>query len=167
MRKLPSVYYGGNLYKNKIIGNKVGDILNEVILEMKNIHKQFPGVYALKDINLDLKEGEVHALLGENGAGKSTLIKVLGGIYKPEQGEIYIDGHRVNIESVRDAQKYGISIIHQELLLVPEMTVADNIFLDSAPTNYGYIDRKSMEMKAQKALESMGILIDAGALVSS
>jgi len=85
-----------------------------ILLQMKNIHKRFPGVYALKNVNFELEAGEVHALLGENGAGKSTLIKVLGGIYSIDQGEIYIEGRQVKIQSVRDAQENGMSIIHQE-----------------------------------------------------
>jgi len=96
---------------------------------MNNVHKKFPGVYALRDVQLELLEGEVHAILGENGAGKSTLIKVLGGIYTADQGEIEIGGNPVEIHSVHDAQRHGIAIIHQELVLVPHMTVAENIYL--------------------------------------
>lgn len=141
--------------------------MSELALQMINIHKKFPGVYALKNVGLEVRKGEVHALLGENGAGKSTLIKVLGGIYHPEEGDIYIDGHKVAMNSVRDAKEHGISIIHQELLLVPQMTVADNMFLDEAPDKYGYIDRKRSRREAQQALEEMGVDIDAGAKVSS
>lgn len=141
--------------------------MSEAALEMKNIHKKFPGVYALKNANLRVEKGEVHALLGENGAGKSTLIKVLGGIYQPDEGEIYIDGQKVRMNNVRDAQANGISIIHQELLLVPQMTVADNMFLDAAPQKYGYINRKQSKRDAQKALDAMGVQIDAGALVAT
>ena len=90
---------------------------------MKHISKEFPGVKALKNVDFQLLPGEIHALLGENGAGKSTLIKVLGGIYIAEQGEIYIDGKQVNITHVNDARDNGISIIHQELVQVPHMTV--------------------------------------------
>lgn len=140
--------------------------MSELALEMNHIHKKFPGVYALRDASFDVKKGEVHALLGENGAGKSTLIKVLGGIHQPEEGDILIDGSKVQMNSVRDAQKSGISIIHQELLLVPQMTVADNMFLDEAPTKYGYLNRKQIKKEAQKALDEMGVQIDAGALVS-
>ena len=102
---------------------------NSVLLQMKNIHKQFPGVYALKNVDFELQAGEVHALLGENGAGKSTLIKVLGGIYSIDQGDIFIDGNKVTIANVSDAQKNGISIIHQELVLVPYMTLLRISFL--------------------------------------
>ena len=99
------------------------------ILKMKNIHKKFPGVHALKGIDLSLRRGEVHALLGENGAGKSTLMKILGGIYEKTEGEIYINGQEAKINDVHDSQGYGVSIIHQELCLAPNMTVAQNIFL--------------------------------------
>lgn len=82
----------------------------QVLLKMKNIHKRFPGVYALKNVDYELRSGEVHALLGENGAGKSTLIKVLGGIYIADEGEIFIEGKKVELKGVKDAQKNGISI---------------------------------------------------------
>ena len=96
----------------------------KILLQMKHITKTFPGVKALSDVSLEVKAGEVHALLGENGAGKSTLIKVLGGIYHADSGEIYINGEKKEINSVPDAEKSGIAIIHQELVLVPYMTVA-------------------------------------------
>lgn len=156
---------GSHFYVYKTEGRWI--LLSEAALEMKNIHKKFPGVYALKNADLRVEKGEVHALLGENGAGKSTLIKVLGGIYQPDEGEIYIDGQKVRMNNVRDAQANGISIIHQELLLVPQMTVADNMFLDAAPQKYGYINRKQSKRDAQKALDAMGVQIDAGALVAT
>lgn len=133
-----------------------------VLLQMKNIHKQFPGVYALRDVHFELLAGEVHALLGENGAGKSTLIKVLGGIYNIDQGEIFIDGQPVNIQSVRDAQDYGISIIHQELVLVPYMTVAENIFLGREPINvFRMVDQDKMIRDAQILLDSFELNFSA------
>ena len=100
-------------------------------LELKNISKRFPGVQALSDVSFDVKKGEVHALLGENGAGKSTLIKILAGIYQKDEGEIWINGQNVEIKSVSDAKINKISVIHQELLLEPHMTIAENIFLGS------------------------------------
>ena len=102
---------------------------SDTILEMKGITKIFPGVKALDQVDFDLKRGEVHALLGENGSGKSTLIKVLGGIHKAEEGEIFIDGEKAEIEGVHDADKYGVSIVHQELSFAPDMTVGENIFM--------------------------------------
>ena len=132
---------------------------------MKHISKRFPGVYALKDVSLDLRAGEVHALLGENGAGKSTLIKVLGGIYHAEEGEIEIDGKPVRIESVQDAEKNGIAIIHQELVLVPYMNVAENIYLGREPGKGILADRKQMIREAQKILDDLGMDINAASLV--
>ena len=126
-----------------------------ILLEMEHIRKEFPGVQALKDVSLQLRAGEVHALLGENGAGKSTLIKVLGGIYTANGGTIRINGNPVSIESVLDAQKNGISVIHQELVLVPHMTVAENIFLGREPTAAnGTVDFKKMNADVKEILDS-------------
>lgn len=132
---------------------------------MEHIHKRFPGVYALNDVSYELRAGEVHALLGENGAGKSTLIKVLGGIYHPEEGEIYIEGKKVSINGVRDAQDNGIAIIHQELVLVPHMTVAENIFLGREHGSGVLIDRKKMTEEAQELLNAQEIHIPADSLI--
>lgn len=132
---------------------------------MKHITKSFPGVKALDDVSLELKSGEVHALLGENGAGKSTLIKVLGGIYHAEQGEIEINGAPVKIQSVQDAEQNGIAIIHQELVLVPYMTVAENIFLGRELGKGVSVRLKEQEKEAQRVLDSLGMKINAGTLV--
>ena len=120
---------------------------------MKNICKSFPGVKALQHVDFQLKSGEIHALLGENGAGKSTLIKVLGGIYIPEEGQIFIDGSEVAITGVNAARDNGISIIHQELVLVPHMTVAENIFLGREPMGKFGVDFRKMEKDAQVMLD--------------
>src|SRR5699024_10891241 len=103
------------------------------LFEMKNEDKKFPGVYALEGVNFNLNSGEVHALLGENGAGKSTLMKILSGIYSIDNGKIYINGKEVEISTVKDAQRLGISIIHQELALVPHLSVSENIYLGREP----------------------------------
>lgn len=137
----------------------------QVLLKMKNIHKRFPGVYALKDVHYELRSGEVHALLGENGAGKSTLIKVLGGIYIADEGEIFIEGKKVELKGVKDAQKNGIAIIHQELVLVPYMTVAENIFLGREAGSGILADRAKMTKDAQALLDAYDMKIDAGSLV--
>ena len=137
----------------------------KVLLEMHHVHKRFAGVHALNDVSLKLKAGEVHALLGENGAGKSTLIKVLGGIYQADEGEIYIDGNKVEIKGVEDAQKSGIAIIHQELVLVPYMTVAENIFLGREFGNCVLVNRKKMNEEAQKLLNENQVNISADMLV--
>lgn len=141
--------------------------MDNILLQMKNVNKQFPGVYALKDVNFELQKGEVHALLGENGAGKSTLMKVLGGIYSIDKGEIYIEGEKVEVKSVKDAQTLGISIIHQELVLVPYMTVAENIYLGRELTSASrLVNQKAMIREAQKLLDSFELKISAGSLVA-
>lgn len=148
------------------MNGKVGDELSDnVLLRMEHIHKRFPGVYALNDVSYELRAGEVHALLGENGAGKSTLIKVLGGIYTADEGEIYIDGKKVVINGVKDAQNNGIAIIHQELVLVPYMTVAENIFLGREHGNGLLVNRKKMTEDAQALLDAHEMNINAAALV--
>lgn len=135
------------------------------LLEMKGISKSFPGVKALQNVNLQLKAGEVHALLGENGAGKSTLIKVLGGIYHAEEGEIFIDGQKTEINDVVAARHAGVSIVHQELVLVPYMTVAENIFLGREPGTKMNVDRVKMSRDAQELLDAYEMNINADTLV--
>jgi ribose transport system ATP-binding protein len=138
-----------------------------VLLEMNHVRKEFPGVVALQDVSLQLRAGEVHALLGENGAGKSTLIKVLGGIYSPNGGEIRINGKPVVINSVQDAHDNGISVIHQELVLVPHMTVAENIFLGREPVKGHTVDFKKMNADVKEILDSFELEIGPDEKVSS
>jgi len=129
-----------------------------MILEMKGISKSFYGVKALQDVTFGLEKGEVHALVGENGAGKSTLMKVLAGIHEPEEGEIAFRGKTVRIGSPQQARKLGISVIHQELQLVPGMTVAENVFLGREPKRAGlFSDRGSMAKETRKLLEPFGL----------
>jgi len=131
----------------------------DVILEMRNISKSFPGVQALKDVSLTVRSGKVLALMGENGAGKSTLMKILQGIYKPDQGEIVLKGRRVEIDSPKDALRLGISMIHQELSPVLEMTVAENIFLGREP-HYRYtgiVNRKKLRRDTLALFQDIGI----------
>lgn len=125
---------------------------------MSGIEKRFAGVHALKGVDFELESGEVHALLGENGAGKSTLMKILAGIYPVDEGEIFIEGNKVSINSVKDAQALGISIIHQEISLVPHLSVAENIFLGKEPvTKTGWIDWKKMIEETRKTLQQFGL----------
>ncbi|MCR4590317.1 MAG: sugar ABC transporter ATP-binding protein [Lachnospiraceae bacterium] len=138
---------------------------DKTILRMKKITKTFPGVKALSEVDFDLKEGEVHALLGENGAGKSTLIKVLGGIYHADSGEIEINDKAVKINSVQDAEANGIAIIHQELVLVPYMSVAENIFLGRELGAGISVNLRQQEKEAQEVLDKLGMDIDARSLV--
>lgn len=137
------------------------------LLEMKGVTKQFPGVYALKGVDFELESGEVHALLGENGAGKSTLMKILNGIYDINEGNIFIDGNEVHIQDVKDAQKYGISIIHQEISLVPYLSIAENIYLGREPTTKaGFIDIATMYKNAQTFLDDFDLGLSAETMVN-
>ncbi len=131
------------------------------ILQVKDIQKRFPGVHALRGVNLEVLPGEIHALLGENGAGKSTLIKMIAGVHSPDSGEFYFDGKLVHFNNPREAQKLGISTIYQELSLYPELTVAENIFMGHAPKrNFGFfsiLDWKTMERRAIELLAELEI----------
>ena len=134
---------------------------SSVVLKMEGIEKHFAGVYALKGVNFTLNEGECHALLGENGAGKSTLIKILGGIYKADGGKIWVNGSETDIEGVKDAQKKGIGIIHQEIVLVQDISIAQNIFLGREPINkFGMKDIKKMNQEASEMVNAFGLDID-------
>lgn len=125
------------------------------ILELKNIHKSFPGVLALQGVDFSLGEGEIHALMGENGAGKSTLIKVLTGVYTKDEGEIILDGNEVHIKSPQDAQRLGISTVYQEITLCPNLSVAENMYIgrdERIIQNW-----KQMNEGAEKILRSLDI----------
>jgi ribose transport system ATP-binding protein len=137
------------------------------LLEMRSITKRFPGVVALDGVDFELERGEVHVLLGENGAGKSTLVKMLAGAYRPDEGEILLDGEAASISSATDAQKLGISTIYQEFNLVPQFTVAENIFLGRQPRRFGFVDRRKMREEARKLLNKIKVLVDPDALVSN
>ena len=129
------------------------------LLSLSKINKSFPGVQALSDAKLNLRSGNVTALIGENGAGKSTIVKILTGIYQPDSGEIILNGTPVRFHSAFDALKMGITAIHQETVLFDELTVAENIFLGNAPTNrFGFIDL-GKQLKTVGDIMSMGIKI--------
>ncbi len=113
------------------------------LLELKGITKRFPGVVANDGVDFDLRRGEVHALLGENGAGKSTLMNILYGLYRPDAGEIFVRGEPVTLTSPRDAIGRGIGMVHQHFMLVPVMTVAENIVLANEPTTGGRLPRRA------------------------
>lgn len=128
-----------------------------VLLRLQGIHKSFGGIRALKGVSFTLQRGEIHALLGENGAGKSTLIKVLGGIHIPEAGEILIDGARAVIAGVADADRLGIRIIHQELSLVPNLSIAENIYLGCEQSRFGFLNRTRMIRQAEELIGRLGL----------
>ena len=131
------------------------------ILQVQNLSKSFVGVKALDDIKFDLKEGEVHALMGENGAGKSTFMKILIGLLQPDSGEIIFEGETLKSNNVHENLQKGISMIHQEILIVPELTVAQNIFLGREINFRNWLNDKAINQKAQELLNLIGVEINA------
>jgi ribose transport system ATP-binding protein len=134
--------------------------MGEVILEMRNIDKTFPGVHALNNVSFDVRRGEVHALMGENGAGKSTLMKVLTGIYSKDSGSIIYEGKEVEFHSAREAQDAGIVIVHQELNMMGHLTVAQNIFVGREFKKGIRIDDRKMIEESRKLFQRLNIDID-------
>ena len=131
------------------------------IVQMRHITKSFPGVRALDDVSMTIKRGEVHVLLGENGAGKSTLMKILTGVYHADSGEIILNGEKVNVENIREAQKFRIGTVFQENSLIPHLTVAENIFLTREIKNkYNLIDWKKMYSESKRWANELGIEIE-------
>src|ERR1700752_1204459 len=127
------------------------------ILEVRKISKSFPGVRALKNVDLRIWPGEVHALMGENGAGKSTLMKVLEGAYRPDSGSILLDGNPVQFRTPQDARLAGIGIIYQELTVAPNLTVSGNVFLGAELKRFGFVkDTAQMDRKPQQVLDRLG-----------
>jgi len=143
-------------------------ILDDIILEMRGIDKSFPGVQALRGVDLDVRRGEVHVLLGENGAGKSTLIKILTGAYQQDAGQIIFKGKEVVFNSPGEAQKAGISVIYQELNLIRHLTVIENIYLGNEPyvlPGLPILDQERMAAGAQELLDRLNLAIDPHARV--
>ena len=136
-------------------------------LTMKNISKSFSSVQVLHNMNFDVNEGEIHALIGENGAGKSTLMKILMGVYSCDSGEIFINGKDVHFHSPKDSFDAGISMIHQELMPILDMTVAENIFVGKEIHRFGLVDKKAQNRRAQEMLESLGMDIAPTRLMRS
>ena len=128
---------------------------NDNYIEFKHVSKSFPGCKALDDVSFTIRKGEIHALLGENGAGKSTLLNILHGVFQPTEGEVFIDGEKVNFNLAYDAIKYGIVKVHQEVNMVADMTVAQNIMLGSEPKKHGLLDWKKMNRQAQELLDKV------------
>jgi ABC-type sugar transport system ATPase subunit len=136
------------------------------VVEARRISKAFGGVQAVDDVSLAVAPGEIHAVVGENGAGKSTLMRTLSGIITPDSGEVLIDGVALDAGDTRAALDAGISLVHQELSLVPEMTVAENIVLGSTPTRAGFTNRREQRRIAAEALDEIGVSVDLDELIS-
>ena len=139
----------------------------KVLLEMKGIGKTFPGVKALEGVSLTIREGQVHALLGENGAGKSTLIKILSGAYTKDEGQIFFEGQPVDIRGPQDAQALGISTIYQEFNLARDLTVAENIFLGHLPTKGLSVDWAQVKKRSREILDTLGVELSVETVVST
>lgn len=129
----------------------------DVLLEMKGVDKRFFGVHALKNVDFSLNSGEVIGLIGENGAGKSTLMKVLGGVYQADEGEIWLDGKKIEVKQPSDATDLGISFIHQELSLFPDLDIATNIFIQHIPSKGSFVKNKELREKTRKILDEIGL----------
>ncbi|NJP36672.1 ATP-binding cassette domain-containing protein [Alkalicoccus luteus] len=137
----------------------------EYVIEMNDIRKEFPGIVANDNITLQVKQGEIHALLGENGAGKSTLMNVLFGLYQPERGEIKVRGEKVNINDPNVANDLGIGMVHQHFMLVQNFSVTENIILGSEPTSRGTINLKKAEKDVQEISDRYGLRVDPRAKI--
>ncbi len=139
---------------------------DELVLEMRGIRKEFPGVVANDDVSLEVRRGEVHALLGENGAGKSTLMNILYGLYKPDAGEIRVNGKPVTFGSASDAIEAGIGMVHQHFMLIPVMTVAENVVLGTEPIKGGVLlDESSAQKRVADMAKTFNFAVEPGALV--
>ncbi|NLE20025.1 MAG: sugar ABC transporter ATP-binding protein [Clostridiales bacterium] len=132
----------------------------DYILELKNITKRFPGVTALDQVSVSVNRGDIHALVGENGAGKSTLIKVLAGIYHPEEGEVFLDGVRTVFRTPSESQQKGISVVHQEFKMSESLSVAENMFLGNLLYKGRLVDWKAMRLQADRMLRDLGVPMD-------
>ncbi len=129
----------------------------DILLEVRGVHKRFPGVHALKGVSFQLRKGEVHALVGENGAGKSTLIKILSGVHSIDEGEYLIEGKPANIRTPYEAIEKGISVIYQELTLIPHMSIAENIYFSHLPNTYGKVNWKEVYEKTRELMSYVGL----------
>ncbi len=145
----------------KVLRNAGVEPKADYLLEVDNVRKEFPGVVALDDVSLRVRRGTVHALMGENGAGKSTLMKIIAGVYQPDSGTIRLKGNEVRIQTPLDALEAGIAMIHQELNLMPFMTVAENIWIRREPRNgFGIINHRELNRRTAALFERLAIDID-------
>ena len=142
--------------------------MNQAILEMRGIHKRFPGVHALKNVSFAVAKGSVHGFIGENGAGKSTLMHVLAGAYRADEGDVFIEGTRVPVPTPERMLELGVSVIYQELAQAPHLTVAENIFLGRLPsTRFGTVDWRRARDEARQVLDRLGFRVDPAARIHS
>jgi len=137
------------------------------LLKVSGVSKSFPGVQALKDVQFELNSGEVLAIVGENGAGKSCLMKILSGIYTKDAGTIVLDGEEVQIDSPKAAQRLGISIIHQEMNLMPHLTIAQNIYIGREPRRGPFVRERALNRRTSELLGRLGINVDPRELVEN
>ena len=144
----------GLLFKRKTI--LIDSSNPDIILSVRDLSKSFPGVRALNKISMDIRRGEIHVVMGENGAGKSTLMKILAGVYSPDEGEIFLEEKQIKVENPLKAQHLGINLIYQELSIAANLTVAENIFMGSEPSKFGLVDRKTMVKRSNEILELLG-----------
>jgi general nucleoside transport system ATP-binding protein len=136
-----------------------------IVLEARNITKQFPGVLANDHVNFDLRKGEIHALLGENGAGKTTLMNILYGLHKPDSGEVFVNGKSIVIHSPKDSIQAGIGMVHQHFMLIPVFSVAENIMLGDETTHLGMLDTNAVSRRVRELSQQYGLDVDPSALV--
>lgn len=140
---------------------------SQPVLQMIKVSKRFPGVQALRDVSLEVRPGEIHGLLGENGAGKSTLMKILSGVYRKDSGQIILDGREVDVHNPHDAQLRGITIIYQELNLMPNLTVAENVFIGREPNRFSFVNWRELHKRTSELMGRLGIALSPDSLVGN
>src|SRR5271170_3853869 len=141
--------------------------MSEPILLVRKVGKAFKGVRALDQVDLTLRKGEIHALMGENGAGKSTLIKVITGVQQPDSGTIEFNGREIRARSPAEAESAGISTVYQEVNLIPTLSIMDNILLGRQPRTLGFLRKREMKRRAAESLARLGLDLDTGRRLGS
>lgn len=147
------------------LGKEGDSVAEEALLRMENIGKSFPGVQALSGVSFEARAGEIHGLLGENGAGKSTLMKILSGVYPKDSGHLYLNGEEIEIHDPHHAQQMGISIIYQEFNLMPNLTVAENVFIGREPSTFSFVNWRDLRRQTQELLDLLDVELSPNAIV--